>query len=103
MRCLSQGEEMETMTVHASVRNQTEQMQTMIPRFLEALLDHGVTCQLAGGERFVNSGQILINDKARAKIQVTNFGVSHMTFRHSYIFSSGVLFSTPNLILELIF
>ena len=43
------------MTVHASVRNQTEQMQTMVVCFLEAILEHGIVCQLAGGERFVNS------------------------------------------------
>src|SRR6266567_4937408 len=102
MRCLSQGEEMEIMTVHASVRNQTEQMQTMIARFLEALLDHGVTCQLAGGERFVNSGQILINDPARAKIQVPNFGVSHLPFRQSDILSARAYFPHRILSVELI-
>src|SRR5207237_8878356 len=102
MCCLRQLEKMEIMTVHASVRNQTEQMQTMIARFLEALLEHGIACQLAGGERFVNSVQILINDPARAKIQVPNFGVSHLPFRQSDIFSAGAELPHRIRIVELI-
>src|SRR5207248_2000141 len=52
---LDQRQEMEIMTVHASIRDQAEQLQTMVARFLEAILEHGIVCQLAGGERFVNS------------------------------------------------
>jgi len=37
MRGLGQRQEMEIMTVHASIRNQAEQMQTMVARFLEAI------------------------------------------------------------------
>ena len=55
MRGLGQRQEMETMTVDASIRNQAEQMQAMVARFLEAILEHGIVCQLAGGERFINS------------------------------------------------
>jgi hypothetical protein len=74
------------MAVHASVRNQTEQMQTVIARFLEVLLEHDIVRQLAGSECFINSRQILVNDPARAKIQVPDFGVSHLPFRQSDIF-----------------
>src|SRR5205823_8129727 len=88
MRCLRQCEKMEIMTVHASLRNQTEQMQTMLARFLEALLENGIVGQLAGGERFVDPRQILINNPARAKIQVPNFGVPHLPFGQSDIFAA---------------
>ena len=90
------------MTVHASVRNQTEQMQSMIARFLEALLEDGIVCQFARGERLVNPRQILINDPARAKIQVPNFGVSHLPLRQSDILSARAYFPHRILSVELI-
>src|SRR6266700_167488 len=65
----------------------------MIARLSEAVLKHGVACQLAGGERFVNPRQILINDPARAKIQVPNFGVSHLPLRQSDILFARAYFS----------
>jgi len=76
------------MTVHASVRNQAEEMQTMVPRFLKAFLENGIACQLPGGECFVNSRQILVNDPACSKIQVPDFGVSHLPFRQADIFAA---------------
>src|SRR5207244_11707584 len=74
----------------------------MIARFLEALLEDGIVCQFARGERFVNPRQILINDPARAKIQVPNFGVSHLPLRQSDIFSARAYFPHRILSVELI-
>src|SRR5205823_4523126 len=90
------------MTVHASVRNEPEQMQTMIARLLETFLEHGIVRQLTSSKRFVNSRQILINDPAGAKIQVPDFGISHLPFRQSDIFPARAQFSHRILGIELI-
>src|SRR5437764_9476775 len=74
----------------------------MAARFLKALLENGIACQFAGGERLVNPRQILINDPARAKIQVPNFGVSHLPLRQSDVFSARAYFPHRILSVELI-
>jgi hypothetical protein len=56
-------------------------MQSMAARSGESFLGDSISLELAISDRFVNAGQVLKNDATGAKIEMTHFGISHLTVR----------------------
>jgi len=81
-----QGQQMIKMTVDAAVRNQAQQMQTVV--FGRQLLHGGdkdvIFFKFAGFHGPVDPGKILVHDASRADIQMANLGISHLSFRQTH-------------------
>jgi hypothetical protein len=57
----------------------------MAARHCKSLLGNLVAGKFAGSERLVNSRQILVDNPTRAKIEVSDFGIAHLSFGQSDI------------------
>src|SRR5947209_12844370 len=61
----------------------------MTTRTGERFLSYRIFLQFAGRDRLVDPGQVLINNSAGSKIEVTNFGVTHLAFGEADIAATG--------------
>ena len=73
-----QRDQMLVVAVHAAIGNQPDKMQPSVARFRKGLPQNFVPLQLAVRDRLVNPGQVLINDPARAEVEMADLGVSHL-------------------------
>src|SRR5712692_3806174 len=64
-------------------------MKPMVPRRSERFLGDAIVCELAVRDRLIDASQVLINDSARAQIEMAHFGVAHLSFRQADIDSAG--------------
>jgi hypothetical protein len=67
-------------TMNATVGNQSQEMEAVAPRARESFLRDGIAAKFAFRDRLINSSKILINDPARAQIEMTYFRVPHLSF-----------------------
>src|ERR1700716_4654815 len=81
------------MTVHAAIGYEPEKMKTMSTRTRKSFLQNTIPRELAIGDCFVNSGQILIDDPPRAQIEMADFGVAHLPVGQTDIRTAGAEFS----------
>src|ERR1700720_16504 len=77
------------MTVDTAIRNETKQMKPMIASSCEGLLRNAIARQFAIRKRFIYASQVLVNDSARAQIEMAHFRVSHLSFRQTDIRAAG--------------
>src|SRR6516164_5321358 len=75
--------------VHTSVRDQPKEMEARAGSFFESLFKDRVTGQFAVLDRFVDPGKVLIDDTARAEIQMADLGISHLTIGETDIHTAG--------------
>jgi len=80
------------MAVHTSIRNQSKKMKAMAASFRENILGDGIVLQLSFGNGFVDPGEILINNPARAEVEVADFGVAHLSLRQTDVRTTGTQF-----------
>ena len=57
----------------------------MPPRLCKGILGNLVARKFSSRDRLVNSRQVLVDNPTRAKIQMSDFGVSHLSFGQSDI------------------
>src|SRR5690349_20206060 len=69
------------MAVNAAVGNKPEEMQAAAAGLSERLVDDLVTGKLAVGNGFVDAGEVLVNDPARAEVKVSDLRVTHLPRR----------------------
>ena len=81
MRRLCEREQMLVVAVHASFRNEAQQMQPMAVRCGQRLLQYLVSIQVTVSNGLVDAREVLINDASRAEIQMANFRVAHLPCR----------------------
>ena len=62
-----------------------EQMQSMAARLCKGLLGNFVAGKFSGSECCGNSRQILVDNPTRAKIEMSDFGIAHLSFGQSDI------------------
>ena len=55
-------------------------MQPPASRLSESFLQNAILLQFAVSDRFVDPGQVLINNPSRAEIEMTDLGISHLPF-----------------------
>ena len=77
-------------------------METMTASFRESFLGDRISRELAIGERLVDPSEILINDPARAEIQVAHLRVPHLSFRQSNIETTGAQFPARIIAIQLV-
>src|SRR5438045_8546658 len=65
----------------------------MAVRTSERLLQHLVARQFAVRDRFVNSGQVLINNSPGTQVKMSNFRIAHLSIRQTDIGSAGAQFT----------
>src|SRR2546423_4004198 len=90
------------MAVNAAVGNQTEKMETMPARFGECFLRNLVSREFPFRDRFVDAGQVLINDPTGAEIEMAHFGVTHLSFRQPDIDTAGTQFPAGIIAVKLV-
>jgi hypothetical protein len=81
------------MTVHAAIGYEPKKMETMSTRARKSFLQNTIPRELAVGDCFVNSGQILIDDPSRTQIEMADFGVAHLAVGQTDIGTAGAEFS----------
>ena len=74
----------------------------MSPRLPKSLLRDRVTAKLTLGDGLVDAGQLLVNDSARAEIEMAHFRVAHLPFGQSDIESARAQFPAGIIAIELI-
>src|SRR5438874_1375636 len=77
-------------------------MQPVSARRGKGFLGDAVLFQLAGGNRFVYSGQILVNNSSGAEVEMADFRVSHLSFRQTHIRSACAQFTARKIAIELV-
>src|ERR1700730_16207123 len=82
---LDQCDQVVLMTVNPAVGNQPEEMEPRIFRVVKSLVYHLVRCQLPVGDRFVDSGEILVNNSTGSEIEMTDLRISHLPIRQAHI------------------
>jgi hypothetical protein len=73
------------MTVNPAVGNQPEEMKPRILSVIKSLAYHVVRCQLPVDDRFVDSGEILVNNSTGSEIEMTHLRIPHLPIRQAYI------------------
>src|SRR5437762_7040122 len=68
-------------------------MKAVAVRTSERLLQHLVARQFAVRDRFVNSGQVLINNPPGTQVKMSNFRIAHLSIRQTDIGSAGAQFT----------
>ena len=68
-------------------------MKAVAVRTSERLLQHLVARQFAVRDRFVNSGQVLINNPPGTQVKMSNFRIAHLPIRQTDIGSAGAQFT----------
>jgi hypothetical protein len=75
--------------VNASIGHKPDEVEPAAARFRERLIDHLVVGQLAIGDRFVDAGQVLVNDPASAKVEVSNLRIAHLALWQTDVHPRG--------------
>jgi hypothetical protein len=88
--------------VNTAVGNEPEQMKAMAVRTSERFLQDLVTRQFAVRDRFVNSGQILINNPPGTQVKMSNFRIAHLSLGQTDIGSAGAQFTAWIIPVELV-
>ena len=47
---------------------------------LERLVNHRIASEFSVYDRFIDPGEILVNDSSGAEVKVSDFGISHLAF-----------------------
>ena len=81
------------MTVHAAIGYESKKMKAMSTRARKSFLQNTIPRELAVGDCFVNSGQILIDNPPRTQIEMADFGVAHLPVGQADIRTAGAEFS----------
>src|SRR5947207_5577174 len=68
-------------------------MKAMAVRTSERLLQHLVARQFAVRDRFINSGQVLINNPPSTQVKMSNFRIAHLSIRQTNIGPAGAQFT----------
>src|ERR1700693_2797620 len=76
-------------TMDAAIGKQPDKMEPGPFGRLKCLLDHRITFQLSVEDRFVDPGEVLVNDSSSAEVEVANFRISHLAFGQSDIHPAG--------------
>ena len=87
-RRIGEGDEMPVMAVHSAIRDQPDEMQPPASRVSECLLQNAILLQFAVSDRFVDPGQVLINNPPRAEIEMADLRVSHLPFRQPHVLAA---------------
>ena len=77
--CIRERNHVRVMTVHAAIRHESEQMKSMAARPRKRFLQHAIPIQLTRRDRFINAGEILINNSARSEVEVADFRIAHLS------------------------
>src|SRR5262249_33758213 len=93
---------MPVMTVHTAIRDKPDKMQPPAARLRECFLQNLAPLQLAVDNRFVNSSQILVNNPAGTKVEMPDFGVTHLPGRQADILSTRAYRRPRILAIELV-
>jgi uncharacterized protein (DUF433 family) len=72
LRRRRQGEEMLIMTVHTAVGDQPDEVQPSTPRLRKSFRQNAVLLQFPLGDCLVDPGQVLVNDPARAQVEMAD-------------------------------
>src|SRR6266699_4464037 len=88
--------------MHTAVGNKPEQMKAMATRASQRFLHHLVGCQFAVPDRFVNSGQVLINNPPSTQVKMSNFRIAHLSIRQTNIGPAGAQFTAWIIPIELV-
>jgi len=76
--CVREGDEMLLMAVDPAVRNKSDEVEPVAARLGEGFLEDRIGGEVAVADRFVNAGEVLVNDAARAQIEVSDLGIAHL-------------------------
>jgi len=88
LRRVRKRNEMLVVTVHPAIGNQPDKVEPCRSSICERFLQNVVSLQLALGDRFVDPGQILINDAPSAEVKMPDLGVTHLAGRQTDIFAT---------------
>src|ERR1051325_116651 len=80
---------MRVMAVNTSIGNQPDKMKPTSSRSRKCILSDSIALQFARGNSFVDPSEILVNDSAGTQIQVTDFGIAHLSIGQADISSAG--------------
>ena len=84
-RLARERDEVFVMAVHSAVGKQSEKMELVSSRAHECFARDRIAGELTIRDRLVDSSEILINDPARAEIEMAHLRVSHLSFRQTNI------------------
>ena len=82
---LDKGDELVLVAVHTAVGNKSNKVKALTLGFLERSLESLDLLQGVVLDRLVNAGEVLVNDPTGTEVEVTHFGVAHLTFRKPHI------------------
>ena len=88
-RGIAKSGEVMLMAVHAAVRDKAKKVEPVPPCFGKSLLQHGILLKGALADGFVNASKILIDDAARAEIEVPDFAIPHLSRRQADVLATG--------------
>src|SRR6266487_1291714 len=88
--------------MHTAVGKKPEQMRAMATSASQRFLHHLVACQFAVRDRFVNSGQVLINNPPSTQVKMSNFRIAHLPIRQTNIGPAGAQFTAWIIPIELV-
>ena len=77
------------MRMHTAIADEAEEVQALAFRFLEGLDEHGHLREFAIADALVDASEVLIDDAARAEVQVTDFAVAHLAFGQPHVLAAG--------------
>src|ERR1700730_10716573 len=72
-------------TMAAAIRKQPDEMEPGGFRSHKRLTDHRIGGPFSVENRFVDPGQVLVNDSSSTQIEMTNFGISHLALGQSNV------------------
>jgi hypothetical protein len=93
---------MQVVAVNTAVGNEPEQMKTMATGASERFLHDLVARQFAVRDRFVNSGEVLINNPPSTQVKMSNFRIAHLSIRQTDIGPAGAQFTAWIVPVELV-
>src|SRR5438309_12080959 len=77
-------------------------MQAMSVRGRESFPGDAISCELANGDRLIDSRKVLENDAARPQIQMPDFRVAHLAFGQTNIRATSAEFAARIIAIELV-
>ena len=88
--------------VHAAIRDEAEQVQLAAAflRVRDGVLQRRVLLELAVADRLVDARDLLVDDAARADVEVPDFGVAHQPARQADVFAARLQRGPRPLLLE---
>ena len=86
---VTQRDEVLDVAVYAAIGDKTKEVEAAFCCLVKGILQNFVFRQLIIANCLINTGEILVNDAARAQVEMADLRVSHLAFRQAHVFTAG--------------